>query len=94
LLDSLGRALGIGSAPVNSDQAFSQFLNWGFATVGAMLVAALIGGGFYTVWPQAPVWLNVVVWFAVMAAPVYAVSRSLRNYFRYLRLRIRERRGT
>ena len=92
MLDSLGRALGIGSVPLNSEQAFSQFLNWGFAMVAAMLAGALIAGGFYSVFRQAPVWLNVVVWFVVMASPVYAVSRSLRNYFRYLRLRIRERR--
>ena len=94
MLDSVGRALGIGRLPTNSDEAFNLFLNWAFAMVAAMLVAALIAGGFYSAFRQAPVWLNVVVWFVIMAAPVYAVSRSLRSYFRYLRLRVRERRGT
>ena len=94
MLDSLRRALGIGRVPVNSEQAFSQFLNWCGATVAAALFAAVIGGGFYTVFPRAPVWLNIVMWFVAMAAPIYAVSGVVRSYFRYLRLRIRERRGT
>ena len=94
MLESLRRALGIGSVPVSSEEAFSQFLNWGFALVAAMLAGALIAGGFYSAFRQAPVWLNVVVWFVIMASPAYAISRSLRNYFRYLRLRVRERRGT
>jgi len=94
VLESLRRALGIGSVPVSSEEAFAQFLNWGFALVAAMLAGALIAGGYYSAFRQAPVWLNVVMWFVVMAAPVYAVSRSLGNYFRYVRLRIRERRGT
>jgi hypothetical protein len=94
VLESLCRALGIGSVPVSSEEAFSQFLNWGFALVAAMLAGALIAGGYYSAFRQAPVWLNVVMWFVIMAAPVYAASRSLRNYFRYVRLRIRERRGT
>lgn len=93
MLDGLRRALGIGSVPTDSDEAFNLFLNWGFATVAGMLVGALIAGGYQAVLPQGPVWLNVVMWFVCMAAPVYAVSRSLKNYFRYLRLRIRERRG-
>ncbi|HVS06098.1 MAG TPA: hypothetical protein VHK65_08010 [Candidatus Dormibacteraeota bacterium] len=94
MLESLRRALGIGTVPVSSEEAFSQFLNWGFALVAAMLAGALIAGGFYSAFRQAPVWLNVVMWFVVMAAPAYALSRSLRSYFRYLRLRVRERRGT
>jgi hypothetical protein len=94
MLESVRRALGIGTVPVNSDQAFSWFLNWGFATVAAMLVAALIAGTYRAVFPQAPVWANVVLWFVCIAGPVYAAWRSLRNYFRYVRLRIRQRRST
>jgi hypothetical protein len=93
LLDSLGRALGIGSVPVNSQQAFSQYLNWGFVTVAGMLVGAFTAIAYRAVLPQGPVWLNVVMWFVAMAAPVYAGTKALTAFTRYVRLRIRERRG-
>jgi hypothetical protein len=91
LLTRVASALGLDHDPADSSEAFDQWTTWGGLQIGAMLIAALVGVGFYTVLPQAPVVLNIIVWLVVMAAPVYCCGKMCGGYFRYLGLRRRER---
>jgi hypothetical protein len=91
LLTGVASALGLDHDPADSSEAWDQWTTWGALQIGAMLVTALVAGGFYTIWRDAPVVLNIIVWFVGMAGPVYCCGKMVGGYFRYLGLRRRER---
>jgi hypothetical protein len=91
LLARVAATLRLDHDPADSSEAWDQWTTWGALQIGAMLVTALVAGGFYTIWRQAPVVLNIIVWFVGMAGPVYCCGKMVGAYFRYLELRRRER---
>ena len=91
LLTRVASALGLDHDPADSSEAWDQWLNWGFLMVGAMLVTAFAAGAYRAVLPDAPVVLNIIMWFVMMAGPIYCCGKACGGYFRYVGLRRRER---